>query len=343
MTGREAKRKGVGIATASAVVVVLILVPTLFLPVLVPASLPAVKWPAAPDEARVEYVREIRCDELELESGFLGRVLSFIGGKDPQAQLSRPFDVEVVGENLYIVCQELPALVRINQQKGTYRLFRCDDRPLSTPVSLAHIGETLFVSDSGSGAVYRLEGDRLVPWITDGLSRPTGIASISEEGVLCVIDTGDHMIKVYDSDGRRIREIGTHGSAETELNYPTFATEAGDGILVNDTLNYRVKRFDGQGRLVSSFGTEGDGPGAFARPKGLALDREGNTWVVDGLFDNIQIFDASGRLLLVIGGPGQAQGEFWSPVGIATSADEVFVADTYNDRIQVLQILGGGS
>ena len=112
---------------------------------------------------------------------------------------------------------------------------------------------------------------------------------------------------------------------------------------VNDTLNFQIKRYDRSGQLLGSFGAEGDGPGTFARPKGVAVDADGNIWVVDALFDNVQIFDDQGRLLLVIGGPGQAEGEFWSPVGIAMQGDEVFIADTFNNRIQVLKYHGGDS
>jgi hypothetical protein len=56
--------------------------------------------------------------------------------------------------------------------------------------------------------------------------------------------------------------------------------------------------------------------------------------------DNIQVFDSTGRLLLVIGGPGQQVGRFWSPSGVDIHDDLVYVADTYNDRIQVLRYLG---
>ena len=81
--------------------------------------------------------------------------------------------------------------------------------------------------------------------------------------------------------------------------------------------------------------------GTFARPKGVAVDSEGNAWVVDALFDNVQVFDGEGRLLLVIGGPGQTAGEFWSPAGIATRGREIYIADTFNNRIQVLRYIGG--
>ena len=91
---------------------------------------------------------------------------------------------------------------------------------------------------------------------------------------------------------------------------------------------------------MSSFGSEGDGPGTFSRPKGLAVDSDSNIYVVDNLFDNIQVFDTFGKLLLVIGNSGQKSGQFWSPAGIDIVGDTVYIADTFNDRIQILCYVG---
>jgi hypothetical protein len=217
-------------------------------------------WPPPPDQARVEFVREIRCEDLGQESGFFGKIGRILGGSDPDENLHLPFDV--------------------------------------LPVD----GHTVFV-----------------------------------------VDTGDHKIKVFDLDGNLTGEIGGRGEADGDLNFPTFAAGLGTGILVNDTMNYRVKRFGGAGELLSAFGEEGNGPGTFSRPKGVAGDSDGNVWVVDALFDNIQIFDSAGRLLLIVGGSGQEPGTFWSPAGIGIQDDLVYVADTFNNRIQVLKYLGGGS
>ena len=72
----------------------------------------------------------------------------------------------------------------------------------------------------------------------------------------------------------------------------------------------------------------------------MAVDDSGNIYVVDGLFDNIQVFDPDGRLLMVIGSRGAGAGEFWSPGGLCIDGDDVFIADTFNNRIQVLRYLG---
>jgi DNA-binding beta-propeller fold protein YncE len=92
---------------------------------------------------------------------------------------------------------------------------------------------------------------------------------------------------------------------------------------------------------VTTIGREGDGPGTFARPKGVAVDARGNIYVVDGLFDNIQVFSPTGKLLLVIGSAGSGIGQFWSPAGISIDGDLIYIADTFNHRIQILRALGG--
>jgi DNA-binding beta-propeller fold protein YncE len=72
----------------------------------------------------------------------------------------------------------------------------------------------------------------------------------------------------------------------------------------------------------------------------VAVDSDGNIYVVDALFDNIQVFDKDGRLLLAFGGPGHDFGKFWLPSGIYIDKDDyIFISDTYNRRVQVFQYL----
>jgi len=62
---------------------------------------------------------------------------------------------------------------------------------------------------------------------------------------------------------------------------------------------------------------------------------------VDALFDNVQIFDDQSRLLLNWGDAGSAPGQFWLPNGIAIGMDDrIYVADSYNHRIQVFRYTG---
>jgi hypothetical protein len=320
--------------------IVTVLLSLFALAVLPEASAASPVWPSPPDTARVEFVREIRFAELKAQQGVLGSLVDMIGGRDAAAQPQLPFDIVALGERLFLTCQQIPALVEIDPTSKRFRLHECERLPFRSPVSLCTDMESVYISDSESGAVYRFNGKKVEPLVTEGLQRPTGIAYMSDPPQLHVVDTGSHSVIVFDVDGRTTGALGERGEESDGFNYPTFAS-ARDGILlINDTLNYRIKLFD-RGELLTTIGQEGDGPGAFARPKGIAVDSRGNIYVVDSLYDNIQIFDKQGRILLVIGSTGSEPGQFWSPAGIDIVGDLIYIADTFNNRIQVLRSLDG--
>ena len=62
--------------------------------------------------------------------------------------------------------------------------------------------------------------------------------------------------------------------------------------------------------------------------------------MLDNQFENIQVFDRGGRLLMAFGQGGDRPGEFALPAGLTIDAqDRIWVADSYNRRVQVFQYL----
>ena len=104
-----------------------------------------------------------------------------------------------------------------------------------------------------------------------------------------------------------------------------MAVDKEGNVYVTDTLNNRVEIFDADGNFISEFGKAGDGPGHFARPKGIAIDGDGHIWVADEVQSRVQVFDNEGRLLLYLGERGWYPGQFQALYGIA--------ADNHNNRI----------
>ena len=82
----------------------------------------------------------------------------------------------------------------------------------------------------------------------------------------------------------------------------------------------------------------GEGPGQFLFPFDIAAGSDETLYVVDYKGNRIQRFREDGTFLGAAGGAGRQGGRFATPRGVAVTpradGDIVFVADTYNHRVQ---------
>ncbi len=213
-------------------------------------------------------------------------------------------------------------------------------------IALGDDGE-VYVADAELGFVALLnrKGESLGVIGQGELRRPVGVAYDTATHLLYVVDTYGHDIKVFNKDGRLLRTLGHRGDKPGEFNYPTYITLANGNLYVSDTMNARVQVLDaetGQSKLV--IGELGLNVGNLVRPKGVAVDSEGNVYVVESYFDRLLVYNKKGQFLMPIGGEGQMIGEFYLPAGVWIDAhDKVYVADMMNGRVMMFQFLGGGS
>ncbi len=93
---------------------------------------------------------------------------------------------------------------------------------------------------------------------------------------------------------------------------------------------------------VGSFGTE---PGQLNRPRNVAVAPDGRIYVADTGNHRIQVFDVTGAFSFGFGGPtpqdaSPQNGEFNEPWGITIDDAFVYVADTWNGRVQKFTLEG---
>ena len=306
-------------------------------------------WPFGSAQPRIEFVKSFaRPADLGIGKGFMERLKDFFFGES-EARILRPMAVAVSNGVLYVADPGARGVHRFDSKAGQYALITAlDHAPLPSPVGLARgaAGE-IYVADSklAQVLVIRPGAKEAVPLRLDAkLTQPTGIAFDAVSGRLYVVDTAEHQVLIFERDGTRVSSIGRRGSGDGEFNYPTYLWRTAQGRLyVTDSLNFRIQSFDAHGRFAGKFSRQGDGTGDAARPKGVASDRHGHVYVVDALFHAFQIFDADGRLLLPVGERGQGQGEFWLPTGIFVEDEMIYIADSYNQRIQVFRYIGGAT
>jgi DNA-binding beta-propeller fold protein YncE len=142
---------------------------------------------------------------------------------------------------------------------------------------------------------------------------------------------------------------GRTADGRSVLMDPKNVAVAPDGrVYVVEGRGARVTAFAADGSVSASWGSAGQGDGQFQEPWGIAIAPNGNVYVADTWNHRIQYFTPEGKFLGKWGSLGDAKGRtdtqegvFWGPRSIAISrADEVFVTDTGNKRLQVFSLEG---
>jgi len=129
---------------------------------------------------------------------------------------------------------------------------------------------------------------------------------------------------------------GVRGETPGALREPVGILVVDEEVFVSDAGNNRIQVYSLDGDFLRTFGSAGDGPGELARP--MHLGRSGQTlFVSEYINDRIQLFTLDGEALSSIGSPGDGPGEFDAPTSATVdSAGRIWVADFYNQRVQVL-------
>jgi tripartite motif-containing protein 71 len=117
--------------------------------------------------------------------------------------------------------------------------------------------------------------------------------------------------------------------AEIEVEDPaTFAADPSELQIPEPQLITEPK-------YASSFGFNGSANGQLKSPSDVAVDVQGNLWVVDKANNRIQKFDRAGNFLAKFGTLGAGDGQFNRPTSIAIAANgDLLIADAGNARVQ---------
>ncbi|MFZ5640509.1 MAG: 6-bladed beta-propeller [Bacillota bacterium] len=81
-------------------------------------------------------------------------------------------------------------------------------------------------------------------------------------------------------------------------------------------------------------------PENLRRPLGVTVSPWGDVLIADSVNHRIAVFDRNGGFKKTLGGPGSGAGQFNYPSGVAVSGKKIYVADFYNQRVQVIDFDG---
>lgn len=163
---------------------------------------------------------------------------------------------------------------------------------------------------------------------------PYGVAA-NAAGEVYVADSHNARIQVFSPTGQYIRQWGTLGTRLGDFAFPTsVAIDADQNVFVADTRNRRIQKFSKDGVFIKSWKLSRlsvDPLKQDIENISVTVDRQANLFVA--VDNQILKYTTSGDLVT----SWTSSSTLNLPKGSAVDSNgNIFVADTYNHRIQVL-------
>ena len=172
--------------------------------------------------------------------------------------------------------------------------------------------------------------------------------TVDANGTVWIADTDNNRIVSYNPTTKAMTAYGTRGKgtvgSPVQFVDPEGIAVSATDIYVADTLNNRIDEVSLTGTLLATYST------GISAPQGVTLGTDGTVWVAD---TGTNSTDPSGNQIVHLsasltnlndgfGGPGTDNMHFDLPHSLAVSPDGsiLFVADTYNNRVQEYNITG---
>ena len=198
-----------------------------------------------------------------------------------------------------------------------------------------------------------------------GLKEPTDVILDRSGNNIYVVDKGSHRISVFNDDGLRpthngsncviaaitsecnTDELGANKTGDGQFNDPTsIAKDRSDTFFVVDSGNDRVQKFIGNPwEFESEFGSVNNGNVDFQSAAGIAFQdlgsRDGRIIVSDSREDSILVFDIDGKFQFKFdlnSVDNLQRTGFNEPTNMVVDDDRLYVSDTLNDRIVILDL-----
>lgn len=295
-------------------------------------------------------------------------------GAFDQASFYRPQGLALGGDTLYVADTENHLVRRVDLKARTVETVAGTGKqlldlsvrggparstPISSPWDLALVGRSLYIAMAGPHQIWRLDLDRQQlsvfagtgrearedgPRDEAGFAQPSGLAT--DGRVLYVADAESNTIRAVSLEGAERAELKTDDSKTGDAKAGGVKTDA--ATLLNTSLSSSAPADEVQtlaGGDLFDFGDR-DGAGDDVRlqhPLGLAL-HEGRLFIADTYNHKIKVLDPHARTVKTFAGtgrPGQADGlqpSFYEPGGLAVARGRLYVADTDNHAVRVVDL-----
>ncbi len=290
-------------------------------------------YPSPPAKTRIQYLTSFSSstDFAGKQTGFK----KFLFGEESPLPIVKPYGLAVYGSKIYICDTGIRGLIILDCNDNSFEYFIPGGKgELQLPINcdIDHKGN-IFIADGNRRQIVIFDSNLnyLAAFSPENDSRPTDVKVDSNN--IWVTASDKHAIHIYDILDYSLKKVFPEASQNDEeyLYQPLNIELAGQKLFVTDLGDCKIKVFDYGSDYITSFGGTGNGLGQFTRPKGLACDKEGNVYIVDAAFENIQIFNDEQELLLHFGGTYTGPGGMWLPADVCIDYNNFEYFSSYVD------------
>ncbi len=261
---------------------------------------------------------------LDLDGGPIAEIgesaTGFEDGAARAARFNQPQGLELLGNDLFVADTGNHALRRVDLDSLDVRTVVGSDGGLRSPWDLTLHNNSIYIAMAGAHQIWRLdlESSSAVPFAGNGgeslrdgatansmLAQPSGVAFFDDR--LYFVDSETSAVRYVDGDrvetlvGIGLFEFGDIDGTgdDVRLQHPIGIAAGPAGLFIADTYNNKIKTVDPASRGVATVAGDGE------------------TGLVDGPF-------------------GKAR--FSEPSGLSVGSDRIWVADTNNHVIRILDL-----
>ena len=175
-------------------------------------------------------------------------------------------------------------------------------------------------------------------------NRPTDVAWDPAGNIFVSDGYGNSRVAKYDKNGRFLKSVGSHGSAEGQLNLPhTIAADAKGNIYVGDRSNSRIQVFDNELNFKAVYDQVGAPwavcitPGPHQYLYSSNSNPDNNNSLISAVTGEIYKMELDGTILGKFGHAGKKPGEFSTVHEIdCRNENELLISEITAWRVQKL-------
>ena len=299
-------------------------------------TLKPVFFPPPPATPRLQFLKSFSSPD-DLGATTTSNFERFVLGEpEKRAGIAKPYGVAIFEGKLY-VCDVGRGMVEVLDLKNRTFSYLTKDRRLTNPVNI-YIDDdgTKYIADPTAGSIFVFDKNDNLSAIF-GQELKINPIDVVVRGSRCyVTDFESNQVVVLDkTTGEEITRIGKR-SKSTDKEEPLQHLSPGEfslisdlaldqhgNIYVTDKAGARITEFDKSGAFNRTIGRLGWNIDEFAKPKGIAIDKEDRIWVVDAATEVAKIYNQQAQLLLFFGLPGNETGMMNLPAKIILDYDNV--------------------